>query len=81
MGNKCIGQSGQEFYKSVKYTKFLNQTDPSSKYKILKKVYSKRKGQTTLEVMDNTFEKVRVMKQVSSIFNFSTKKNTRTSKA
>ena len=67
MGNKCIGQSGEKFYRSVKFQEFHNETKLNKKYKMLSKVYSKRKGLVTIEVMDTTFDKVRILKQVLKI--------------
>lgn len=64
MGNKCVGQSGAKFYKSVKFQEFHNETELGKKYKLQSKVLSKRKGLVTLEVLDTTFDKVRVLKQV-----------------
>ena len=64
MGNKCIGQSGEKFYRSVKFEQYLNETDLKSKYKLLSKVYSKRKGLVTVQVEDTKFDKVRILKQV-----------------
>jgi hypothetical protein len=64
MGNKCIGQSGEKFYKSVKNEQFHNETDLKKKYKLLSKVYSKRKGLITVEVKDILFDKIRILKQV-----------------
>ena len=64
MGNKCIGQSGEKFYKSVKFSQYLNETQLKSKYKLLSKVYSKRKGLVTVEVQDTKFDQIRILKQV-----------------
>lgn len=68
MGNKCIPQSGKDFYKSVQHKKYLNETNPKSKYEILEKIYAQRKGVATLQVKDNTFGKIRIMKQVHLFF-------------
>ena len=66
MGNKCIGQSGQEFYKQINYQRYLNETDLNKKYQFKNKIFAKKDGVKTIKVYDMIFKKTRIMKQVIS---------------
>ena len=65
MGNQCCAKSGAEFYKSIKYKKYLNNENLNKKYQYKSKVLSKSKGIKTVLVRDMSFSKVRLLKQVN----------------
>lgn len=65
MGNRCIAQSGEEYYKSINYEKYRNNTDMNKKYQYKNKIYSRTQGIKTIKVFDMTFSKTRIMKQVA----------------
>jgi hypothetical protein len=71
MGNRCIAQSGKEYYENINYEKYLNKTDMNKKYQYKNKVYSKQEGIKTIKVFDMTFHKTRIMKQVTKLFHYS----------
>lgn len=64
MGNKCIAQSGEEYYKAINYQRFRNETDLNKKYQFKNKIFSKKEGIKTIKVFDMVFSKTRIMKQV-----------------
>ena len=63
MGN-CMAVSGEEYYKTIQYQRFLNQTDLNKKYQFKNKIFAKKEGVKTIQVYDMTFSKLRIMKQV-----------------
>lgn len=64
MGNKCIAQSGEEYYKAINYQRYLNETDLNKKYQFKNKIFAKKDGIKTIKVFDMVFSKTRIMKQV-----------------
>ena len=66
MGN-CFAVSDEEFYKRIKYERFLNKTNMNKKYQFKTKVYAKKGNVKTIEVYDMMFSKRRILKQVLNI--------------
>lgn len=65
MGNKCMAQSGAQYYQSINYERYKNPSDLNKKYQFKTKSYTMKPGIKTIQVYDMIFQKTRVMKQVS----------------
>jgi hypothetical protein len=67
MGNKCLAQSGNQYYKTIDYQRYKNNTDMNKKYQFKSKTFTMKPGIKTILVYDMVLKKNRIMKQVNQI--------------